>query len=351
MKEVPGKIIFKAVVGSQAYGTSTPTSDIDIKGVYIQPIEDLVTFGYKEQINVTDDECYYEVRRFLQLAQTANPTVLELLFMPTECVLEITPEFELIRNEAQKFLTKKCYNSFAGYAHMQIEKAGGLNKKMNYEKEQIIRKTPLDFCYITVDGKSYTVNEFIENNGYEMEYCGLTRIDHFKDTYSFYYDYSHKNNYRGLISDGSTQLKLTAIPKGESPVAVLYFNESDYTKHCKEYNQYTEWLEKRNVARYVDVENHGQKIDGKNMLHCRRLIDVAMEIPVLKTINVRRPNADYLIEIRKGKHSLQTIIDEAKTDLEGLKELYKNSDLPDEVDFEFVNSLLLSVRRLNNPNI
>lgn len=29
-------IIFKAIVGSQAYGTNVPGSDTDIKGVYIQ---------------------------------------------------------------------------------------------------------------------------------------------------------------------------------------------------------------------------------------------------------------------------------------------------------------------------
>ena len=28
-------IIFKTIVGSQAYGTSTPESDIDYKGIYI----------------------------------------------------------------------------------------------------------------------------------------------------------------------------------------------------------------------------------------------------------------------------------------------------------------------------
>lgn len=107
MENFPGKIIFKAVVGSQSYGTSTPESDIDIKGVYIQPVEDLVTFGYKEQVNVNKDECYYEIRRFLQLAQTGIPTVLELLFTPEDCILETTPEFELVKAEAAYFIEKQ----------------------------------------------------------------------------------------------------------------------------------------------------------------------------------------------------------------------------------------------------
>ena len=67
------------MVGSQAYGTATPNSDQDFKGVFIQHEDDILGFNYVEQYEVSKDECYYEVRRFLQLLQSANPTVLEML--------------------------------------------------------------------------------------------------------------------------------------------------------------------------------------------------------------------------------------------------------------------------------
>lgn len=345
-KNTYGKIILKSIVGSQAYGTNTPESDVDIKGIYVQSNDEILSNQYKEQYAVTKDECYFEVQRFLQLAATGNPTCLEVIYCPEDCILETSPEFELIRSHKEKFLTKKCYNSFAGYAHQQIEKAKGLNKKMNYEKEQITRKTPLDFCYATFDGKGYLIEEFLNNSGYKLENCGLTRIDHFKDVFALYYDHNHDKNYRGIILDGSTQLRLSAIPKGESPVTTMYFNESEYTKHCKMYKEYQEWLSKRNVARYADIEEHGQQIDGKNMLHCRRLIEVAREIPLLKTVNVKRHNADYLLSIRKGKVSLDELLNQSLTDLNGLKELYDNSDLPNDVDQDFLNDLLLQIRKM-----
>lgn len=340
------KILFKAIVGSQAYGTNTPESDIDIKGIYIQSNDEILSNQYKEQINVNKDECYYEMQRFLQLAQTANPTILELLYTPDECILETSPEFELLRKNRDKFLTKKCYNSFAGYANQQIEKASGLNKKMNYEKEKIVRKTPLDFCYVTLQGNSYSVLDYLQKLDMIQENVGLTKIDHFKDTYALYYDETGKIGFRGMILDESTQLRCSEVPKDKFPYTILYFNSQEYTKHCREYKEYQEWLDKRNIARYVDVENHGQKIDGKNLLHCRRLIDVATEIPTLKTIKVKRVNADYLLSIRKGKISLQDILDKAKEDLKGLKEIYLNSDLPEEVDEKFVSNLLLQIRKM-----
>lgn len=39
------RTIFKAIVGSQAYGTNIPTSDTDYKGVYMQSEDDLLGFG------------------------------------------------------------------------------------------------------------------------------------------------------------------------------------------------------------------------------------------------------------------------------------------------------------------
>lgn len=46
---------------------------------------------YKEQINLDKDACLYEVRRFLQLLCSGNPTMLELLYIPEDCILEKHP--------------------------------------------------------------------------------------------------------------------------------------------------------------------------------------------------------------------------------------------------------------------
>src|ERR1035437_9099826 len=142
-------LIYKCVVGSKAYGTFIEgKSDIDYKGVYMQNVNELISFGYKEQIEIGKDECYYEVRRFMQLLQSANPTVLELLYSPADCIIQTSPYFDLIVQHRDKFLTQKCLLSFGGYAVAQIKKAKGLDKKMNWEKERVVRKDVLDFCYV-----------------------------------------------------------------------------------------------------------------------------------------------------------------------------------------------------------
>lgn len=347
--------IFKAIVGSQAYGTSTPKSDTDYKGVYIQSANDVVSFKYKEQVDVGKDETYYEVRRFIQLLQSANPTMLELLFMPDDCVIQKSPQFDLLIQNRDKFLTKKCRHSFGGYAIAQIQKAKGLNKKMNWEKAKVERKTPFDFCYVYEDGKTIPLEKWLGREKLNKDFCGLVALDHFRDCYALYYDYKAKYQdeltrnaspyyFRGICIDDGNSLRLSSVPQEASPECVIYYNKDGYSIHCKDYKDYCEWLENRNTERYVDIKNHNQKIDGKNLLHCRRLLDMAIEIATEKTIKVRRPNAEYLLSIRHGEVDLESILSEAEKDLKRLDKIYANCDLPDEPDLEFCNKLLLKVR-------
>lgn len=356
MKE---RLIFKAIVGSQAYGTSIPTSDIDYKGVYVQSTDDLVTFKYKQQIEPSKDECYYELRRFVQLAMTANPTILEMLFVDDQFIVQSSPEFELLRKNRHKFLTKKCALSFGGFAVAQIQKAKGLNKKMNWDKAKTERKTVLDFCYMYVDNKTMPIPVWLKKMGYKQEFCGLTRIPHMKDNYNLWYDhvkamdndnqrFDHDLNFKGIVqSEDSNDVSFSEIPKGY-PVCegLMSFNKDEYSVHCKDYNQYQEWLKSRNTQRYVDVKGHDQKYDGKNLLHCRRLLDMAMEIAATNDLTVLRQNREYLLSIRRGEIPLYDIIAQAEKDITGLNELYAKSNLPDECSIKFANNLLLEVRNL-----
>jgi predicted nucleotidyltransferase len=58
-------ILFETIVGSQAYGTNTTSSDIDKKFVYILPLDNILGTGYVEQLNVTKD--YTGFKLFLNL--------------------------------------------------------------------------------------------------------------------------------------------------------------------------------------------------------------------------------------------------------------------------------------------
>ena len=111
----PDNIIYECIVGSKSYGLDLPTSDTDIKGVYVAKINEFYGFQYEEQINNdTNDITYYEIGKFLALLTKSNPTVLEMLFTSKEHVLKTTDFISSI--DPTRFLSKKCKDSFAGYA-------------------------------------------------------------------------------------------------------------------------------------------------------------------------------------------------------------------------------------------
>jgi len=81
-------LLLKCISGSQAYGLALPHSDIDIKGVFILPKAEFYGLTYTDQINnATNDEMYYEVRKFIDLLLKNNPNILELLSTPEDCIL------------------------------------------------------------------------------------------------------------------------------------------------------------------------------------------------------------------------------------------------------------------------
>jgi len=343
--ENSGHIIFEGVVGSQAYGISTPTSDIDTKGVFIQPIEDILGFGYVEQVSdAKNDRTFFEIRRFLQLLQTANPTMLELLNLPDDCIRYKHPIMDLVMVHKERFITKVCRNSYGGYAVEQIKKARGLNKKIVEVGEKIpVRKTVLDFCFTIENSRSIPLMLFLDNKGLDVNKCGLAKIPHGHDLYSLYY--SEEHTYRGIADEDSDEVRLTSIPKGEVPIASLNFNKDAYSKHCKQYKEEVEWIENRNPARFADNLLHGKGYDGKNLAHCHRLLDMATEIGEGKGVVVRRPNREQLLSIRRGEYDYDQLVTEAEDKIKRMDEIFEKSELPGALDREFVDELLIKMRK------
>lgn len=345
-------IIFGCIVGSHAYGTNVEGSDIDRKWIYVQSAESFFLDGYKPQIEISKDEVCYELSRFLDLVEKANPTMLELLFSPDDMVIYKHDCFDTIIRMRKAFLTKACRYSFGGYAISQIEKAKGLDKKMNWEKDKTERKSVLDFCYLVeprseLEYKYRTIPIKERFTVRQIKMMGLSAIPHSRDLYNVFHD--AKYSFKGIVQDEETSndISLQSIPEDAYCIGMMYFNKDGYTQHCKAYKEYENWMKHRNTQRYVDIENHGQKIDGKNMLHCIRLIETASDIAEYGELIVRRPNAEYLKEIRHGKVNLDTILEYASHKVQELSTLFAHSKLPDKFyEKTYLRSLNASIRRL-----
>ncbi|WP_046756511.1 nucleotidyltransferase domain-containing protein [Kordia jejudonensis] len=336
-----GHIIFECISGSRAYGLDTPTSDIDIRGVFILPKSMYYSLDYIDQINdETNDTVYYELQKFISLCAKNNPNILELLNISDDCILQKDPLFDKIK--LSLFLSKQCEKSFANYAFTQIKKARGLEKKIvnPMEKE---RKSVLDFCFMYDKGTSIPLRTFLQDKNIKQAHCGITNIPHLKNCYNIY----HNENvpYKGIIkSENANELALSSIPKGEPTIGLLFFNKDNYSSYCKKYKEYWDWVEKRNDERYKTTISHGKNYDAKNMMHTFRLLRMAKEIAKENNIHVKRPDREFLLDVKRGKFEYDELVTwatELKTELETL---YVNSSLPNRPNLEKINELLIDIR-------
>lgn len=157
------------------------------------------------------------------------------------------------------------------------------------------------------------------------------------------------SGYHGIQKeDGSSNdVHLDSVLKGEKPIFHLLYNKNGYASHCREYKDYKDWEENRNQARYES--NLDKNYDAKNMMHCIRLIQMGIELAKTGELNVDREamgDRDFLLKVRNHGFTYEFLIEYAEKKKLELDEAAKNTILPDELDKDFVNDLLIRIRNV-----
>jgi hypothetical protein len=337
-------ILLDCISGSTAYNLNVAGSDVDKKGVFIMPQKQIYGFEQQEQIaNVTNDEVYFEIGRFLELLTKNNPNILELLSTPAAHVLFRHPLMDLIKPE--DFLSKLCLDTFAGYAQTQIRKARGLNKKIN-KPLNAERKSVLDFCFVIYNNGSIPLKEWLTEYSFTQEECGLVDLDHFRNVYLLYNQKQlTQGRFKGIISGpDADDVQVSPVPKGVENVAVMNFNKDSYSIYCREYKEYLEWEEKRNEHRYQSTLSHGKSYDAKNMMHTFRLLSMAEEIALYNQVIVKRDDRDFLLKIRNGEFEFDDLMRMVEEKMRDIKAAYEKSALPDRPNVQIAEDLLVQIR-------
>jgi hypothetical protein len=116
------RVIYRCVIGSQAYGLAGAESDVDRRGIYLPTAEaHWSLYGVPEQLeNEVTQEAYWELQKFLVLALKANPNVLECLYTPL--VEQATPLAEELLGMKSMFLSRLVYQTYNGYVMSQFKK-------------------------------------------------------------------------------------------------------------------------------------------------------------------------------------------------------------------------------------
>lgn len=168
-KWLPNNTVLLTVTGSQAYGVSTDSSDVDIYGVCIPPKGlifphlDGEILGFGKQIKIFEtyheahinynekqyDLSIYSIVKYFHLCMENNPNMLDSLFVPDNCVIHSSTVGNMIRDNRKIFLHKGSYHKHRGYAYAQISKIKNKVNSTNPKRAESIEKYGFDvkFAY------------------------------------------------------------------------------------------------------------------------------------------------------------------------------------------------------------
>ena len=116
-------LLFITLGGSFAYGTNIENSDIDIRGVYLDIPKNLLLSRESEVfVNNPTDTTIYGFNRIIQLLTQCNPNCIELLGNKKEHYVYYSPLAKYLLENKEIFLSKRCVNTFGGYATSQFNR-------------------------------------------------------------------------------------------------------------------------------------------------------------------------------------------------------------------------------------
>lgn len=335
------------ITGSNAYGLATENSDYDITGWYIVPPKlYAVPLPIEPPLKSNKDTSYHSIKQVIDMLSQAKPNVLELLWIPQDCLLyQNNAIMSIFQKYKNYFITKKAYHSHAQYARSQIHKAKGQNKKVNNpESEQPPSK--LDFCSILLQSDMFPDDQFPcrprELTKYDEELisrCRMSKMEKSRDAYRLY-DYSDAKK-KGAFRGQDEILVLDSIPKEDENkrfVGLLFYNVDAYKKRHKQWREYWQWVRDRNPYRWGDQENGVLDYDAKNLSHCLRLNYSAINILKNGQPKVRFEGEErkILMSVKNGEWSYEQIMSLSEEQQEHMKELWEASDLPEKISDDII---------------
>lgn len=330
--------------GSHAYGTSTPASDEDFKGIAIPTKEYFLgAINRFEQAELKDpDTVIYDIRKFFMLASDCNPNIIEVLHTDPSDHIIVDPIGEIILDHKDDFLSKKIKHTFLGYSVSQLKRIKTHKKWIMNPPKSFPTRAELGLPEATLIPQDQLMAAQAEIQ---------KELDRFQFDFLDTLDEPSKIGIRTIMSEMLAELKITSddhwmsaarkIGLSDNFIQIMQ-KEREYTSKKREWDQYMNWKATRNSARAALEEKYGY--DTKHAYHLVRLIRMCREVLETGKVIVKRPDREELLAIRNGAWSYDTLIEFAETEEKSLNELYNTSNtLPKSPDKSKIDALCIKL--------
>lgn len=310
-------IMLLTLGGSHAYGTNTPTSDVDIRGITLERERELLGLSNFEQfINKETDTTIYGLRKIVSLLMNCNPNTIELLGTKNDQIIQISESGRLLRDNAGLFLSKKAFHSFGGYASAQLRRLQNSLARDNYpqpEKEKHI----------------------LGSIKHQMHHLQRHYTPFADEDIKVYVDKSDKVDFETEI--------FVDINMKHYPLRDFKNIHSDMSQIIKTYSSLNHRNNKKDDLHL-----------NKHAMHLVRLLAMGAEILEGKGVSTYRENdLDLLMSIRNGKYqkedgSFDSSFFEMVSDYEKkLKYANEHSELPKKPDYNKIEELVIEISKKN----
>jgi predicted nucleotidyltransferase len=360
LQYVEGHTIFECIVGSMAYGTNSPESDIDKSGVMIPGKE--YHYGLKRfdqfQGYPGEDKTIYNFQKAIKLITENNPNMLDLLCIPDRCVLRITPYWQEVMDNAELFISKKCKFTFSGYSISQLNRIRAhraylLNppKGEPERSDYGLTETPIfETAQLKALVKVASLFDYVEEEHKELFVNQLDTIyaDHVIPLFSKYLKQDRRTVALEFLQTALHNQLNTLVTLGKNSYVKDEYVEAaerelQFVNASRDWQRYQEWKKSRNKKRAGLEEKYGY--DCKHAMHLIRLLRCGKEVLLTGKVNVDRTNIDAaeLKEIRDGAWPYEQVEEYATRMDAELNSLYEQSPLQKSPQMEKIDAMCVNI--------
>lgn len=317
------RTIVTIIFGSHLYGTSTPQSDLDYKGVYIPRARDILLQRVKGSVSEHRqkaereknlpgeiDSDTYSLQRYLGLVTEGQTVALDMLFAPDWAHEgDVGPEWEEIVANRSRLVTRKSA-AFVGYCRQQANKYGIKGSRV------AAARRALDLL-ADIERKAGTT----------------PKLGHFS------------NEIEQLVGDHSVLVDIPVVSTGK---VIRHWDvcgrKMPYTNSVKSARECMQRLVDEYGQRALQAERQ-EGIDWKALSHAVRVGGQALELLRTGHVTFPLPDAAHILAIKRGERPYQEVGAEIERLLEDVEAAAATSPLPAEPDHAWIDDFVADVHR------
>lgn len=319
-------IIMKCKFGSHLYGLNTPNSDLDIKGVYLPTIEQIILGDYENIVDFSTnkngsknskddvDESYYALPFFLEKLLDGGIAEMDMLHARGECLLQTSDIWEELYENRSKTYSKNQL-SYMSYIRKQVSKYGLKGSRLE------VAERFQEYCHYRLSQGKTRLFEFEETP--ELEYEKKPKIKIFKDEPNPN-EPPIEGEMAGFIIGKNDQVFYQIVGK-------KFQHNTLVTEALKSIDSFIESYGQR----MIDAKD-GKNIDWKAVSHAVRVCYQLIEIYTEGDITFPLKHRDFILSVKKGElNLLNDVAPKIEVLIELVEDLRVNSKYNDVPDRDF----------------